>query len=667
MNEVPGFVISKLRALLIGGPKNLFDPRIHQHLALIAFFAWVGLGSDGLSSSCYGPEEVFRQLGEHRHLALYLVAAMVATVFLISASYSHIIQQFPSGGGGYLVATKLLGATPGVISGSALVVDYVLTIAISVAAGCDAIFSFVPGQWHGLELLAEYAVVAWLILLNLRGVKESVYVLTPIFLAFIVSHVALIGFGILRHAGDLGRLLPAMVQETHGAVSQLGLLGVGVIVLRAFSLGGGTYTGIEAVSNGVAILREPRVENGKKTMLYMATSLAFTAGGILLCYLLNQVQFESGKTLNASLWELLTRGWRIGAFDVGPAIVTLTLVSEGALLFVAAQTGFLDGPRTLAAMSTDEWVPKRFKNLSERLVTQNGVLSMGLAAAAVLYYTKGAVTLLVVMYSINVFLTFTLSQLGMARHWLQVRKEVGHWRRRFVINAVGALVTAVILVVTTALKFREGGWVTLLATGALVALCFAIRRHYHQVRHHLASLDETLLNLPLPEPRAAAQPTEAGPTAIVLVEGYNGLGVHTLLSAQRLFPRHFKNFVFVTVGLVDSARFKGVDELGALEQQVRSDLERYDKFAQRLGLYAEHRHAIGTDLVQELETLCIELMKEFRRPVVFAGQLVFERENLFTRTLHHGTVFSIQRRLQFVGIQVIVLPIRVWQKRTAPA
>ena len=137
-------------------------------------------------------------------------------------------------------------------------------------------------------------------------------------------------------------------------------------------------------------------------------------------------QFENRKTLNASLWELLTRGWRIGPLEVGPAIVWVTLLSEGALLFVAAQTGFLDGPRTLSAMSADEWVPKRFKNLSERLVTQNGVLSMGIAAAAVLYYTRGAVALLVVMYSINVFLTFTLSQLGMARHWLQVRKESTH-------------------------------------------------------------------------------------------------------------------------------------------------------------------------------------------------------------------------------------------------
>src|SRR5262249_35791771 len=288
-----------------------------------------------------------------------------ATVFLISASYSHIIEQFPSGGGGYLVATKLLGATPGVISGSALVVDYVLTIAISVAAGCDAIFSFVPEQGHVLKLFVEYAVVAWLVLLNLRGVKESVLVLTPIFLVFIVSHVALIGFGVLRHVADLGHLLPATVQETRGAVSELGVLGVGVIVLRAFSLGGGTYTGIEAVSNGVAILREPRVENGKKTMLYMASSLAFTAGGILLCYLLNDVRFENGKTLNASLWELLTSGWRIGPLDVGPPTVWITLISEGALLFVAAQTGFVDGPRTLSAMSADEWVPKRFKNLSE--------------------------------------------------------------------------------------------------------------------------------------------------------------------------------------------------------------------------------------------------------------------------------------------------------------
>src|SRR5512142_280672 len=152
-------MLDKLRRALIGAPHNLFDPRIHQHLALMAFFAWVGLGSDGLSSSSYGPEEIYRQLGGHVHLALYLALAVMGTVFLISASYRQIIEQFPSGGGGYLVSTKLLGPIPGVVSGSALVTDYILTIAISIAAGCDAIFSFIPPVWQPLKLPAEYVVL----------------------------------------------------------------------------------------------------------------------------------------------------------------------------------------------------------------------------------------------------------------------------------------------------------------------------------------------------------------------------------------------------------------------------------------------------------------------------------------------------------------------------
>jgi hypothetical protein len=313
-------------------------------------------------------------------------------------------------------------------------------------------------------------------------------------------------------------------------------------------------------------------------------------------------------------------------------------------------------------MAVDEWVPKRFKNLSERLVTQNGVLGMGLAAVVVLAYTRGAVDLLVVMYSINVFLTFTLSQSGMARHWIRARGEGKPWKRRLAVNAVGALVTATILVITASLKFRDGGWVTLVATGALIGVCALVRHHYRSVRRMLASLDETLLELPLAESRESPELAVEGPTAIVLVESYSGLGVHTLLSVQRLFPRHFKNFIFVTAGLVDSAQFKGVDELGALETKVRDDLVQYVGVAERMGFYAEYRYAIGTDLVQELEDLCTHLVKEFRRPMVFTGQLVFQRENLLTRTLHHETAFSIQRRLQFAGIQVIVMPIRVWDR-----
>lgn len=656
-------MLERLRGLLIGGRKNLFDPHIHHQLALIAFFAWVGLGSDGLSSSSYGPEEAFLALGHHTHLALYLTVATVLTVFLISASYSQIIELFPSGGGGYVVATKLLGSTPGVISGGALVVDYVLTIAISVASGVDTLWSFLPPDWAVWKLPCELFVVVGLTGLNLRGVKESVAVLMPIFVAFVVTHLALIVVGITSHGAGLGHIVADTAADTHSAVQEMGGLAVVFLFLKAFSLGGGTFTGIEAVSNSTAMLREPRVETGKKTMLYMSLSLSFTAGGILLCYLLWGTHHEAGKTLNAALWSAITDSWTIGNWRVGHAFVVFTLLAEGALLFVAAQTGFLAGPATLAAMAVDNWVPKRFAHLSERLVTQNGIITMGLAAVATLLYTAGSVKILIVMYSINVFLTFTLSQLGMVRHWWTCRDGLGHWRRRFFIATLGTLVTGGILVVTAIIKFSQGGWVTLVVTGAFVGMCVVVRRHYQQVRNVLKSLDDVLTDLPLPQREDTPELSPAGPTAVVLVEAYAGLGIHTLLTIQRMFPRHFKNLVFVSVGLVDSGQFKGTESVHALEEKTRADLERYVDLANRMGYYSEYRFTLGTDLIEELEHICMDLQKEFRRSMVFAGQLVFQRETLFTRTLHHETAFSIQRRLQFAGIQVIILPIRVWEQK----
>lgn len=659
-------MLERLRSLLLGGRRNVLDPRIHHQLALVAFFAWVGLGSDGLSSSSYGPEEAFLALGSHTHLALYLTVAMVLTVFLISASYTQIIELFPSGGGGYLVATKLLGEKPGLVSGGALVVDYVFTIAISVASGVDALFSFLPATYAQYKVPAEIAVVVGLTGLNLRGLKESVTVLMPIFVAFVVTHFALILYGILTHVHDFGPLLAATAADTNAAQSELGMLGVMALFLKAYSLGGGTFTGIEAVSNSTGILREPRVETGKKTMAYMAASLAFTAGGILLCYLLNDVSHEPGRTLNASLWSTLTNDWVVGGVAIGTAVVVFTLLSEGALLFVAAQTGFVAGPATLAAMAVDQWVPKRFAHLSERLVTQNGILAMGAAAALTLLYTQGSVKILVVMYSINVFLTFTLSQAGMVRHWWDVRRIEAHWRRRIMLASLGTLVTGGILITTSVIKFSHGGWLTLAVTGAFILVCVAVRAHYHRVRGVLSSLDETLQDLPMPARENAPELAPDGPTAVVLVESYAGLGIHTLLSVQRMFPRHFKNFVFVSVGLVDSGQFKGTEAMKALESKVQDGLERYVELAQRMGYYAEYRFTLGTDLIEELEQICHDLQKEFRRSIVFAGQLVFQRENLLTRTLHHETAFSIQRRLQFAGIQVIILPIRVWESRKQP-
>src|ERR1700730_11790181 len=174
--------------LIVGKPKNIRDPRIFHSLSLVAFLAWVGLGSDGLSSSCYGPEEAFLALGQHQYLAVFLALMTAITVFVIATSYSQTIDLFPTGGGGYLVATTLLGSYPGVVSGCALVVDYVLTVSISIASGADAIFSFLPIAWAPWKLWVCALVVFLMVVMNLRGVKESVLSLLPIFIAFIIMH-----------------------------------------------------------------------------------------------------------------------------------------------------------------------------------------------------------------------------------------------------------------------------------------------------------------------------------------------------------------------------------------------------------------------------------------------------------------------------------------------
>ena len=196
-----------------------------------------------------------------------------------------------------------------------------------------------------------------------------------------------------------------------------------MLFLRAYSLGGGTFTGIEAVSNGLQIMREPRAETGKRTMKYMAASLALTASGILVGYLLLNIRPLSGKTMNAVLAESVFAGWQVGPLDLGYSLLLVTLLSEGLLLFVAAQAGFIDGPRVMANMAVDSFFPHRFAALSEQLTMQNGVLLMGGAALLMLFVTGGNIHALIVMYSINVFVTFTLSQLAMTRFWIGRRLE----------------------------------------------------------------------------------------------------------------------------------------------------------------------------------------------------------------------------------------------------
>ncbi len=654
----------KLKNTFIGKARDLTDKSVFHRISLVAFFAWVGLGSDPLSSSCYGPEEIMRNLTGHSNLGFIVGLLTVITIFVISTSYRQIINLFPQGGGGYIVASKLISPTIGMISGSALLIDYMLTITLSVSSGADAFFSFLPAEWHGYKLFFSFIILFMLIVINLRGVKESVLLLTPVFIAFILTHAILIGYSIFTHLGEAPEIVQNTGTEMNNTISQLGIFGTIFLILKAYSMGAGTYTGIEAVSNGIPNLREPKVKTAQKTMLLLSVSLAIAAFGLIISYYLFHVQVSPTKTLNAVLAETATAGWNQ---YIGQGFVYLTLLSEAALLFVAAQTGFLDGPRVMANMAHDNWFPRKFTHLSDRLVSQNGILIMGGAAFLLLYFSKGAVSWLVILYSINVFITFTLSQFGMVRHWILVRKEEKKWFWKMAINGIGLVMTTFILFTVLIIKFEEGGWITIVITGVLSILAVIIKRHYNHVRKEIIEIQKkikqvipdiiSVLKSKIKNKPVGVSELKTGRTAVLLVNGYGGLGLYSLFKTLNDFNGTYDNIVFVEVGIMDSTKFKGFDQLDRLKENIEIDMNKYIYVAEQLGLHGDSFYAIGTDVVEEIDKLIPAITTSYPNPVFVGGQLVFEGNSWFNKLLHNYTIFAIQRNLYKHGITTIVLPI----------
>jgi amino acid transporter len=648
----------KLRQLVIGAPLDPLSQQTRQHIALAAFLAWVGLGADGLSSSAYGPEEAFRALGAHTHLGLFMALATAATVFIISLAYNQVIELFPTGGGGYRVATSLIGPRAGLVSGAGLIVDYVLTIAISVASGFDALFSLLPASAGVFKLGSELVLVAVLLVLNLRGMRESITILLPIFLGFFITHTLLIAYGILGHSQGLTLVVPDAIADTRKLAHDIGWVAALSLFLRAYSLGGGTYTGIEAVSNNVQTLREPRVRTGKFTMFYMATSLAFTAGGIILLYLLWKAQPVEGQTLNAVVFGSIIDSFGLSA-GFSQAALLVVLVFEAGLLFVAANTGFLGGPQVLSNMAGDSWLPHQFRHLSTRLVTQNGIVIMGLAALVIVLWSRGSVDLLVVLYSINVFLTFTLSLLGLCIYWWRARGKDWRWVHRLAFSGLGLAVTSGILGVTLIEKFSEGGWVTVLITSLVITLCLAIHRHYDGVKARLKEVDEIFSAAPCPKCENPPPLDPDAPTAVFIVGSSRGGGIHTLLWVQRLFPNHFKNFIFISAKAVDAQSYGGGEQSDRLRETLDRALAFYVDYCNANGLAAAAHYSLGTDRIDELVKLAEQVQKEFSNCVFFTSKLVFRNENWATRLLHNQTALALQRRLHIGGMQMFILPMQL--------
>ncbi len=657
---------SSLRAsferAVFGAPLDPFRAATRKHLALITFFAWVGIGADAISSANYGPEEAFLALGSYTHMALFLAGATAFTVFLLAAAYTQVIELFPNGGGGFRVATNLLGPKAGLVSGSALLVDYILTIAISVASGVDAIFSLMPLDYQPYKIPVACLVVVGLAYLNLRGMKESIRVLLPIFIGFLITHAILIYFGIFSHSNMLRDLGPASINDWKTMAGDVGWFASLALFFKAFSLGGGTYTGLESVTVSLRNFAEPRVRTGKATMWAIAFSLAFTAAGIIVMYLVWDVHKVDGETLNATAFKMITADWHLGNYNISHIFTASALFCAAGLLLTAANTGFIAGPNVLAALAVERWMPHMFSALSNRLVTKNGVLLMGAAALGAILMTQAKVDVLVVLYSINVFLTFTFSLAGITRHRWRDRYNM-RTLHKLIIAALATLVCGSILTITLTEKFTAGAWKTVLITGFVIFLGLAIRRHYDRVRKRLTEIEDELgaaMFSGKPKPLAEKprmDPRE--PTAVFLVGESAASGTHTFLWVQRLFPGVFKNFVFASVGEIDTEEFSDEARWHELRRDTKQMLKRYVDFCTARGLPATYYHDYGTDLIETVTRLTERISADFPRSVFFSTKLIFENENILHKILHNQLALMLQRKLHSRGQNLIIMPMKI--------
>lgn len=652
-------VAQRLSTFVLGKPSNPIKLIKEKKIYLVALLAWIGLGADALSSSCYGPAEAFIALGSYTNFSLYIAIAIMLTVFIICLSYNQVIELFPTGGGGYRVATTLLGPLVGLISGSALIVDYILTIVISIASGVDALFSLLPLSYQPYKLLVEMLGIGFLVTLNLRGVKESIKILAPIFLLFFVSHVFVIIYGISMHAYRIPTLITTTIDQTFSVARDFGWIFLISLLLRTYSLGSGTYTGIEAVSNNIQVLKEPKVKTAKWTMFYMASSLSFIAGGLILLYLLWNVTPQPGMTLNAITFINISSLWQWENPHINTMLLSLFLFFEAAILFVGANTGFLSGPTVMANMSVDNWFPSQFRLLSSRLVIRNSLLFLGAMAIGILILTQGKVSFLVVLYSINVFITFSLSLLGLCVYWVKARKSYSNWLYKFSFSCLGFCVTTTILMVVIIEKFQEGGWMTLFITSLFIAISLTIKYSYNLTEKRLAKAAKEYY-----EPRYLPTlfPPEidpAKPTAIIFVDHSIGIGMHTLRRIQALFPNFYKNFVFLGIGEINIKALGHEAALKNIYQTVHKNLNYFVHYCHSNNLAAVSYQEYATDPIAGMINLAKEIKQKFPNGLFFSTELIFESTNWLTRLLYNDSALIIQRNLHQNGLEMVLLPVNL--------
>ena len=538
-----GRAVARLRTALIGRPMATHQ-LAHERLTKVKALAI--LSSDALSSVAYATEQIVFVLAAAGASALGfdlpIMAVIAFLLFAVVLSYRQTIKAYPQGGGSYIVAKDNLGPFFGLVAGAALMTDYILTVAVSVASGMDQVQSALPAAaQYRVELCV--AMVVLIAIGNLRGLRESGNIFAAPTYLFIAAMLLTIGVSFFRlltgslHPGTTMINIPPSDREQ--PLSQLGGAALGFLLLRAFSSGCSAMTGVEAISDGVLAFKKPEWRNARATLTVMWLLLGVMFVGITLgnhilgtdlrdsadpCYqsVISQMAAHTfgsvPQCVNGHLTAMSTAG---GAAAAGYALYIFAIVATTAVLILAANTSFSDFPRLFYFLARDDYAPHQFRRLGDRLAFSNGIIVLAALSSLLIVGFKGDVSKLIPLYAIGVFLAFTMSQAGMVKRWI-ARKEPG-WQRGLPLNAIGMTMTAVVFIVTAVSKFAEGAWIIVIIVPALVALFYAIHRHYSDVQETLVTETPTT-------------PEGVHLTCVVPIADLNDIALQSLVLARTMTP-----------------------------------------------------------------------------------------------------------------------------------
>lgn len=512
------YLYSILKRIFVGRPLATTE---QEHQRLTKRVALAVFSSDAISSTAYATEEILHVLVPMAALAAigYLIPISLVVVVLLAIvtfSYRQTIFAYPSGGGSYVVSRENLGVTPSLVAGASLLVDYILTVAVSISAGVLAITSAIePLRDHKVGL--GLVLIGIITIANLRGLKESGRIFAIPTYVYVFALAALVGWGLWRSFfGDLSALPPDTEQLDHFTKQGALLDGVTLLALmRAFSSGAVALTGVEAISNGVPAFRRPESKNAASTLLMMAVIL----GGFFFLISLLANQLKPTLSEHESILSILGTA----VFGHGSVLYVVLQASTAAVLTLAANTAYADFPRLASIIARDGFLPRQLFNRGDRLVFSNGIVFLAGTAAVLLVVFGGETTALIPLYAVGVFLSFTLSQSGMVQHHRRLR-EPG-WQRGVAINGVGAVATGIVASVVVVSKFTRGAWVPVVVIPLIVLLFQRVKRHYARVAEHLRITE-------------GWRPPRMNHTVVVLVGSVHKGVLSALAYARSLAPNH---------------------------------------------------------------------------------------------------------------------------------